>query len=791
MSFLLFRCAGVLAVATFVMGAGSGVAQIPAFSGAEGPGATASGGRGGDVYHVTTLDFDKDGVIPGSFRYGVNTAAGPRTIVFDVGGTIYQPGGGSQYWFRSGKSNITVAGQTAPGGITIAGTGTKFTGDNLVVRNLTVRPNQDPVNPSSFTYDGISTQATNSIFDHVTSTWHSDEGISATDAVNNTTVQYALIAEGLNAYGHSFGSIINTENNNAPLAYHHNLYAHNKSRMPRLGSETSTGAVTNFYNNVIYNWGSGENAGYSALNTNTRAEEPSRTNFINNFYAKGVNRGTTIFSSAGPATQIYQSGNLYDGVTDGDFNDAVAVTWGNFSGPETQLASPLAVAGGVIDSAVAGRDRVLAFAGANWWDRNPIDQRIIDSVSAGTGSIPNTVPAGEWADVLAAPLQTRPAGWDTDGDGMPDAWEGAHGLNPGAADNNGDFDADGYTNLEEYLNEIAAWPAPQPIVFSGATNSRYAQITNWDIGWQPSRFDEAQVNAGTVVVDAVGQHAGAVRVATGPGDAATLSVTDGWLLVEDEVTIGGTATSQGVLDVSGGLLRAARLTKSAAGDFQFTGGVLSADEIEFSLINNGGEISPGVGVGQTHVVGDVTMLAGTIALEVAGPNLGEYDRMVIDGHLAAGGTLAVMLDGYAPALGDAFDLLDFGSVTGGWSVALPALSAGLEWDTYQMFTTGVLAVTAASSMNPDFNGDGSVDGLDFLTWQRGLGLTGQTDNSHGDANGDGVVDAADLDGWSELFGQSSPASGAAASVPEPSSWALALGIAALLASAAAAGGRRR
>ena len=83
-------------------------------------------------------------------------------------------GGGSNAWFRSGKSNITIAGQTAPGGITIAGVGSKFTGDNLVVRNMTIRPNQDPVNPTSFTYDGLATQATNSIFDHISVTWYTD-----------------------------------------------------------------------------------------------------------------------------------------------------------------------------------------------------------------------------------------------------------------------------------------------------------------------------------------------------------------------------------------------------------------------------------------------------------------------------------------------------------------------------------------------------------------------------------------------------------------------------------------
>ena len=57
----------------------------------------------------------------------------------------------------------------------------------------------------------------------------------------------------------------------------------------------------------------------------------------------------------------------------------------------------------------------------------------------------------------------RAVNYDTDRDGMPDAWEVAHGLNPAVAGHNADFDADGYTDLDEYINEIAEWPAPLAI----------------------------------------------------------------------------------------------------------------------------------------------------------------------------------------------------------------------------------------------------------------------------------------------------------------------------------------
>src|SRR5881275_495242 len=106
---------------------------------------------------------------------------------------------------------------------------------------------------------------------------------------------------------------------------------------------------------------------------------------------------------------------------------------------------------------------------------------------------------------------------------MPDAWEVAHGLKVTVADNNGDFDADGYTNLEEYLNELAEWPAARAILWSGG-EGRYEQITNWDIKWQPSRYDEARINSGTATVNSIGQHARVLQVAARAGDTATLEV---------------------------------------------------------------------------------------------------------------------------------------------------------------------------------------------------------------------------------------------------------------------------
>jgi len=630
--------------------------DLPAFSGAEGPGATASGGRGGDVYHVTTLEFDVSGTLRGSFQYGLkNAPAAGRTIVFDVGGTIYHPGGGTAKWFRADASRITVAGQTAPGGITIAGVGTKWTGDNVILRNITVRPNKDPVNPASYTYDGFSLQVKNSIVDHVSTSWYSDEGISITDAGHTSTVQYATIGEGLAYAGHAFGSIIATEVDGTHYSFNHNLYAHNSSRLPAIGSELGqTGAVLSFTNNVIYNWPRTK-AGYSAT------DQHSSSNFIGNYYVTGYNSGVVVFSGGdGPAsagfTKLFQTktdpalankadfnkNGVIDGIVFGP-GDKMPDNQSFYSGSTTFVGTPFSVTGAVApDTADLALARVLAYSGANWRSRNPIDQRIVDSVSAGSGRIINDVAGGiqatEWATVMAqrpdaqgnAPF-TRPAGFDSDSDGMPDAWEVKHGTNPVVANHNGDFDADGYTDLEEYLNELAAWPAPTTIVFTGSTSARYADIRNWDADpgpgtkrWQPAHFDIATITHGRVVVDAAGQHAGTLLVSAASGTAARLAMTSGWLDVADLLAIG----PSGAVDVAGGSLTTRNLTVAltGTGSLTITGGLVAVT----------GTMSRGSGGGLVLVGGTLAIGAGgttgTLATSIVNNGTLLFDRSGVVEH---------------------------------------------------------------------------------------------------------------------------------------------------------------
>jgi hypothetical protein len=726
-------------------------AQMLAFPGADGAGALASGGRGGIVYHVTKLDTKFSDAAVGTLRYGLNDAnfkdgSGnviPRTIVFDVGGAIWlgRNPTDTEGWDTEDPmsigSNVTLAGQTAPGGIVIMGGGLKANGTNEIVRNVTIAPgygtrslNSTTGYADSYVFDGMNIHANNVMIDHVSTFFATDEGISADEFANNVTVQYSNISQGQNypqadaenpgVYtGHALGSLWQP-GSNAQTSILHNLYAQEKGRLVRVGTETSkltvpgVGAMNDIRNNVIYNW-------YDTAGTGASGQ-PSSNNFVGNFYLSGPggddNSGTTIVNKAGgtslfdgsnaASTNVYQAGNLKDTNNDGDANDGVPTTASNSSSTSfdyrrvTVQANPYPIPlYGVTDSATAAYQNVLNYAGANWNNRDSIDSRIVNEVRTGTGKITafnDPTHGTEWNMLLGLRSTTnggiggtgsyvRPANFDTDGDGMPDTWEVAHGLNPNVADNNGDFDGDGYTNLEEYLNELGEWPAPKPLVFK--SSGRYELSANWDIDWQPSRYDEAQINSGVSTINSVGQHANILRLATGATDTGELDISAGWLKAETAVVIGNTPTSHGILRLSGGELSTPLLTKGAAGTFAFTGGKLHADTVAFDLANQGGVLAPGdtiggfdasnnyvpgVHIGQTHVMGNLTLQSGSMEIELAADTVN--DSLVVDSLLTLGGTLDVeLLNGYQPQPGERWQIAsaggiagDFADITNGFSI---------------------------------------------------------------------------------------------------------------------------
>jgi hypothetical protein len=368
----------------------------------------------------------------------------------------------------------------------------------------------------------------------------------------------------------------------------------------------------------------------------------------------------------------------------------------------------------------------------------------------------------------AIPFVEREPDFDTDGDGMPNEWEDKFGLDTGdPADRNDDFDADGFTNLEEYLNELGAFKAVQDVVWDNELASgRYAQIENWDLAFQPSRFDTAVIDNATVVVDAVGQDAGTLKVGqNATGGYTELHVADGWLRAADTVEVGSESAVSVRLRLSGGALYTPLLEKTDTAKFTFTGGELHADEVAFDLANDGGTIAPGSSTGQTHVAGSLTINSGAIEIELASAE--DYDRVTVDAAATVAGELeVVLLEDFEPAAGTAFEILSAdGGVTGRFeTLAAPEL-AGLMWRLeYAAASVELVALVAG-----DYNADGIVDAADFTVWRDMLGQSGAGLAADGD--GDGMIELDDYAAWKANFGRTAEAGGAALSdaVPEPAS----------------------
>jgi pectate lyase len=764
-------------------------AQLKAFPQAEGFGANSFGGRGGDVYHVTNLT--DAGV--GSFRYGIeNAPSRGRTIVFDVGGWINLT---SKLGLT--RSGVTIAGHTAPGGVGLKGAQFSVGGDDVIVRHMRFRPGK----ATNVDHDSINTNenAQRVIYDHISAEFSTDGGFDL--QADDVTLQYSSVSFGL--LTHSTGGLIQSPTGGAAgqLSFHHNLFAHNETRNPKARAE-----LIDWRDNVIYNYHNGFLAGESEtdVNPNWRANFDGNT-YISNVGGNSGSGGRPMMT--GGRTQNY---DLYYGVNaldrDSDsVNDPIVYTRAQamasqsvvssaYNWFDTPFAAPAIWQSG---SPAAAYDRVLAEFGATPGNRDAVNQLLYNQVVAHTGNrISNENQLGI-ANAGYPTLGGQPAPVDTDGDGMPDAWETKHGLSTTVASNNDDYDADGYTNLEEYLNDLGAFKAIGPLEFDGS--GRFADSANWTNRWEPSRLDDVHLGVGTATVDVIGQRAGTLRVGSTTGETGTLAVNGGWIEVTEnlEVGVGGVGVvnqsggavrllggavtvGAGSYNLAGGTLTTPLLTKRPAGAFNFTGGQLSANAITFDLTNNGGTIAPGASPGSTHIMGDLVMQAGAIEIELADAGAGLFDKIIIDGSLTASGVLDVnLLNGFTPALGDSFDVLDFGSATGSFTVNLPALAEGLAWNSSSLLTTGVLSIVSAHQNLADFNADGVVDGADLAEWRQGFGATDQPNNATGDADGDGDVDGGDFLVWQQQL--DADATSPEAAIPEPAAAVLTMvGVLALL-----------
>ncbi len=446
---------------------------LAAFPGAEGFGASATGGRGGSVVYVTNLNANG----PGSLQWAIDQP-GAKYVLFKVSGVI-----DTQIHLTNG--NVTIAGQTSPGGITIRGLVTDETpyqdqavqapadfAENWILQHIRIRPGAD--GPSD---DGLRIRYTrNAIVDHVSIGNATDEAIEISYS-HDITVQNTLIAETVG--GHSFyGGILMNYSNPAhgfeldDVSLHHNVFNRIEGRLPE-GSRESAAAANSFMNLEMSNNLYWDPRFFVALGVTSGVASGGpqpiywRLNAVNNFFrtANGFQFGMFDDQILNVArNELFVSGNkmsLYPSRSDYQLfyccNDYPSETSPNATSRRAQARAsrhPFPA----ITYTPTDQLRTVLLNTAGAWPRDPMDIRLMQSVAANTiSSAPiATNPAGDaLLPAFTGPAPAAPT--DTDSDGMPDAWETAKGLNPNVANTNArTLSAAGYTDLDVYLSELSA-----------------------------------------------------------------------------------------------------------------------------------------------------------------------------------------------------------------------------------------------------------------------------------------------------------------------------------------------
>ncbi len=451
--------------------------EVPAFPGAEGFGRyAASGGRGGKVIHVTNLNDSGEG----SLRAAVVDSTGARTVVFDVGGEIDLE---SDLIIKNG--NLTIAGQTAPyPGITVRYYTTQIKANNIIIRFVRFRRgNERDINDGADAFWGR--QQYYIILDHCSFSWSIDECASFYDN-KDFTLQWCTIAESLNNAGHEkeahgYGGIWGGKS----ASFHHNLIAHHNNRTPRLNgarygwlgkkSDNYASCIeaeqVDLRNNLIYNWGQGNGAyggqgGYHNIVNNYYKYGPATKNQYRVFQVSVCKDETIPDSTYGhffiDGNYVRDKGPYYDwsGVTvDGKNSTQIKIVTDTI-----KLTSPIATGDITTHTAEVAYEKVMAYAGASLY-RDAFDARYMEEAETGTATYTGSVSGYPGiidvvADVGGFPEVTpthRGESFDTDGDGVPDAWEITNGMDPDDPDDGNLYTVDSkgwYTNLEVYMNSL-------------------------------------------------------------------------------------------------------------------------------------------------------------------------------------------------------------------------------------------------------------------------------------------------------------------------------------------------
>lgn len=498
-------------------------AQAPAFPGAEGHGRYTTGGRGGTIVHVTNLNDSG----AGSFRNAVSGSA-KKIVVFDVGGVIALSSNVNI------GANTTILGQTAPApGITLRYYTVNPNGNNIVIRFLRFRRGSErDVNDGADAstarhYTGI-------ILDHCSLSWSIDEVASFYDN-NNFTMQWCTVGESLNNAGHNKGAHGYGGIWGGKLAsFHHNLICHVNNRSPRFNGARYnwTGYTSNklysqymwenavqaenvdFRNCVVYNCGNGCYGGPGG----------GKVNMVGNYYKSGPNISTTLLTTVSTANSTTSSDNKeYWGMTSryylsgNQINSNANAGWSNmkyddddniinisgerysidnnhYNGSDVEyltqngndyvrirLDNPAPTGEVTTHTAANAYNKVLQYSGASL-NPDEVDQRYFDEAKNGTATYTGSVTGKKGRIDLVSDVNgytehnfgtgNRESNFDTDKDGIPDAWETVNGMNPNDATDAGKYTLDPakyYTNIEVYANSIV-----QEIMVNGNTDAEEA-----------------------------------------------------------------------------------------------------------------------------------------------------------------------------------------------------------------------------------------------------------------------------------------------------------------------------